>query len=116
MKHYYKAFVKDGKFKLRNRTGFDASIKHYRDGDYLVALYAIREKDQREWQQFYFAVLGEWSNDTGYSKDWIHDMIKSELFPEIFETETSTTDLSNTQWNILFLNLENFLILKFENK
>ena len=115
MKHYYKGKVEKGKFSLINRKAFDSSIKHYKDGEYLVTLFRLRNKDQREWQQFYFAVLGEWSNDTGYTKDQLHDMIKSELFTELFDGETSTTELSNTQWNILFLNLENFLILKFEN-
>lgn len=115
MKHYYPGLIKNGKFALRSRQAFDNSIKHYKDGEYLVALYNLREKDQIEWQQFYFAVIGEWSTDTGYTKDEIHEMVKSELFPEIFDNEASTTELSNIQWNILFLNLENFLILKFEN-
>jgi hypothetical protein len=115
MKHYYRATVKDGKFKLRNSKVFNESIKYYQDGNYLVALYKMTDKTTREWQQLYFAVLGEWSNDTGLTKDELHDMIKAELFDELFE-KTSTTDLTNREWNILFINLENFLILKFENK
>lgn len=116
MKHYYKSFVKDGKFKLRSRTAFDASIKHYRDGDYLVALYKITDKTTREWQEFYFVTLGGWSEDTGYTKSELHDIIKAELFAELFDGETSTTELNNTQWNILFINLEKWLTLKFENQ
>ena len=116
MKHYYQGVVKNGKFALRSRKGFDASIKYYKDGEYLVALYSMREKDPQEWRQFYFAQLGEWSLDTGYTKDDLHTMVKDELFPELFEGETSTTELTNTQWNILFLNLQNWLILKFENR
>jgi hypothetical protein len=116
MKHYYRSFVKDGKFKLRSRTAFDTSIKHYRDGEYLVALYKITDKTTREWQEFYFVTLGGWSEDVGYTKEELHGIIKSELFPELFDGETSTTQLSNTQWNILFLNLIPFLTLKFENK
>jgi hypothetical protein len=116
MKHYYQGVVKDGRFALRSRKGFDASIKYYKDGEYLVALYSMREKDPQEWRQFYFAVLNEWSLDTGYTKEELHEMVKDELFPELFDGETSTSQLTNTQWNILFLNLEPYLILKFENK
>lgn len=116
MKHYYKGKVEKGKFSLLNRKAFDTSIKHYKDGEYLVTLFRLRNKDQREWQEFYFAVLGNWSDDTGYTKGELHDMVKQELFPDLFETETSTTELTNEQWNILFFNLERFLILKFENR
>jgi hypothetical protein len=116
MKHYYPGVVKNKRFALRNRAGFDAAIKHYKDGEYLVVLHSMKEKDLIEWRRFYFAQLGEWSVDTGYEKADLHQMVKDELFPELFEGETSTADLTNTQWNILFLNLQDWLILKFENK
>ena len=116
MRHYYKGTIKQGKFKLNNKKAFDSSVSHFRDGNYLVALLNLTNKSQREWQAFYFAILGEWSNDVGLTKAELHDLVKSELFPDLFETETSTTDLSNEKWNILFFNLENFLILKFENR
>lgn len=115
MKHYYKGVVKDGKFALKDRKSFDDSLRYYQDGSYLLVLYKMTDKTTREWQQFYFAVLGEWSNDTGLTKDELHDLVKSELFPELFDA-TSTTDLTVKEWNVLFLNLENFLIIKFENK
>src|SRR5271155_2700668 len=114
MRHYYRATVKDGKFKLRNSQAFNDSIHYYQDGNYLVALYRMTDKTTREWQQLYFVVLGEWSNDTGLTKDELHDMIKAELFDELFD-KVSTTDLTNKEWNVLFLNLENFLLLKNEN-
>ncbi len=114
--NYYRGSIQDGKFKMANRKAFEASIEHYPDGKYLVVLYKMTEKTTREWQEYYFAVLGEWCNDFGISKDQLHDEVKTELFPELFEDITSTTNLTNEQWNILFLNLNNFLILKFENK
>lgn len=116
MRHYYKGTIKQGKFKLNSRVAFEASVRHLRDGNYLVALLNLTNKNQREWQAFYFAILGEWSNDVGLAKAELHDLVKTELFPDLFEDITSTTDLSNEQWNILFFNLENFLILKFENR
>lgn len=116
MRYYYKGTIKDGKFKLNNRKAFDSSVSNLRDGNYLVALLNLTNKNQREWQLFYFAVLGSWSEDVGLTKSELHDLVKSELFPELFELETSTTELTNEQWNILFFNLERFLILKFENK
>lgn len=116
MRYYYKGTIKNGKFNLNNRKAFDSSVSHLRDGNYLVALLNLTNKSQREWQAFYFAVLGEWSNDVGLTKSELHDLVKSELFPDLFENITSTTELSNTEWNILFFNLENFLLIKFENK
>jgi hypothetical protein len=73
------------------------------------------DRTEREWQNHYFAVLGEWSFDAGYTKADLHTLVKDELFTKLFDEPLSTASLTTEQWNIVFLNLENFLILKFEN-
>lgn len=74
-----------------------------------------QDRTEREFQNHYFAILGEWSLDTGWAKDELHQLVKKELFTELFDEEVSTADLDVESWNIVFLNLENFLILQFEN-
>jgi hypothetical protein len=115
MKRYHKAEIKNGKF-ISDKQRFRQSIGSLPDGRYLFCLISTQDRTPRDWQNYYFAILGEWSLDTGYTKDDLHQMIKSELFPQVFETETSTTALDGDQWQILMWNLENWLILKFENR
>jgi hypothetical protein len=86
------------------------------DGSYLLLLLKTEDKTAREWQNYYFAIIGEWSLDTGYTKKELHHLIKDDLFPQLFDGETSSTELDTDQWKILMWNLENYLILKFENR
>lgn len=115
MIQYHKAKIKDGKF-YSNRKLFQQRVSSLPDGEYVLMLIKLQDRTPREFQNHYFAILGEWSLDSGYSKDEIHQMVKEELFVDLFDDEISTSDLTVEQWNIVFLNLENFLILKFENK
>lgn len=115
MKWYHKAKIVKGKF-ISDKKRFTDSVATMIDGDYLFCLIKSSDKTPREWQNYYFVIIGEWSLDVGYTKDELHQMIKDELFPQVFETETSTTDLTVEQWQILLWNLENFLVIKFENK
>lgn len=114
MKRYHRAEIKNGKF-ISDKQRFNDSMASMPDGQYLWCLIKTQDRTPRDWQNYYFAVLGEWSLDTGYTKDNLHQMVKADLFPELF-TETSTTDLDADQWNMLIWNLENYLILKFENR
>lgn len=114
MKRYHKAQIKDGKF-ISDRMKFREMISSMPDGSYLILLLKTEDKTPREWQNYYFAIIGEWSLDTGYTKDELHQMIKDELFPQLFKV-SSTTDLDTDQWKMLMWNLENWLIIKFENR
>lgn len=108
MPYYCNAKIKDGKL-------FNRSVSHMTDGDYILCLIKQHNGTTRDFQKLYFAQLGEWSYDTGWTKDMLHDLVKSELFVELFKEEISTTDLTQAQWNILISELQSFLILKFEN-
>lgn len=114
MKKYQKAEVVKGKF-ISDKNRFKEMIANTPDGKYLFCLISIQDRSPREWQNFYFAVLGQWSLDTGYTKDDLHQMAKDELFPELTD-KTSTGDLDADEWNVIMWNLENWLILKFENR
>src|SRR5688572_21213691 len=114
MLQYHKAKVKDGKF-ISDKKLFRDRVSSLPDGNYFMVLIKQFDRTPREWQNHYFALLGEWSNDMGWSKSDLHDYVKEHLFNELFDEEISTADLTIEQWNIVFLNLENFLILRFEN-
>lgn len=115
MKRYHRAEISNGKF-ISDKERFKSTMATMPDGRYLFCLIKTQDRTLRDWQNYYFAVLGEWSLDSGYSKDEIHQMVKTELFPQLYEQETSTRDLDEDQWNIMMWNLENWLILKFENR
>jgi hypothetical protein len=114
MNQYHRATIKNGQF-FSDKKVFNDRIKDLPDGNYLMLLIKQFNRTVREWQNHYFAILGEWSNDMGWSKSDLHDYVKEHLFNELFGEEISTADLTEEQWNIVFLNLENFLILQFEN-
>jgi hypothetical protein len=115
MKRYHRAEIKDGKF-ISDKERFKQSIASMPDGKYLWCLIKTQDRSPRDWQNYYFAILGEWSLDTGYTKDELHQMVKNELFPQLYEGKASTTELDVDQWNMMMWNLENWLILKFENR
>lgn len=94
---------------------FLKKIRKMQDGDYIVAIFKQINGTTREMQKLYFAILGEWMNDTGWTKDKLHDLVKEELFPQLF-LYTSTSQLTNKEWTILIREVDDFLILKFENK
>lgn len=116
MKQYHKGKIKDGILVLSNKQQFRSLVKSSPDCDCLLFLLKTSNRTQREWQEYYFAVLGAWSLDVGITKAELHELVKAELFQDLFDLDVaSTTDMSNDEWNILMLNLENWLILKFEN-
>lgn len=99
-----------------NKESFREKIANAFDGKYLMVLIRYPDKSQRDWQNYYYFVIGQWAISQGWTKSDLHDLIKLELFDSLFDGEvTSTNDLSLEQWKILFFNLENFLHRKFEN-
>jgi hypothetical protein len=114
MIQYHKASIKNGKFQS-DRKLFQERVASLPDGNYFLMLIKQQDRTERDFQNHYFAILGEWSLDCGYTKEELHELIKEELFTELFDGAISTSMLTVEQWNIVFLNLENFLILKFEN-
>ena len=116
MKRYTSAHIKKGKLYINKKEEFNGAIKTMPDGNYIFCLIKLNDKSNRDLQNQYFAILEEFSLSYGFTKMELHDLVKSELFPQLFDEETSTTELDNKQWNILLLNLESFLILKFENR
>lgn len=115
MKRFFKGRIKGGEFK-GDTENFRRNAKTLPDGNYIYFLIKVTDKDRRECQNFYFAILGSWSLDTGFTRKELHSLVKEELFVSLFGEEISTTDLTPQQWTIVFLELENWLILKFENK
>ncbi len=113
MKRYFKAKIKEGKF-ISNKQYFKDSVASLPDGDYLHLLIKVSDRNQRENQNYYFAQLGEWA-DTGYSREELHEIVKNDLFVQLFDAPLSTTELTREQWSMVFFNLEVFLITKFEN-
>lgn len=115
MGKYYNAKINDqGVLLLEDKKHFLRSIRYMGEGDYVLHVMKRIDGNQRDMQKLYFAILGEWCNDTGWTKDELHTLVKDELFLELFD-KTSTTDLDPTEWTILIMELENFLIIKFEN-
>jgi len=115
VKRYHKAEIKNGKF-VSDKQRFKDMVSSLPDGSYLMLLIKRSERTPRESQNYYFTQLGEWSLSTGWDKLSLHELIKSELFVELFDAPISSSDLDEEMWSIVFLNLENFLICKFENK
>lgn len=115
MIQYHSIKLKDGNLKFLNKDAKNI-IALMPEGIYLVALISMNDKDPRDCQNRYFAILGEWSLSTGWTKDELHTLVKDELFGEIFVGDVSTSDLSASDWTIVFFQLESFLIKKFENK
>ena len=115
MGKYFDAEINKGVLIMEDRKHFLRTVKHMADGDYIVSIFKQIQGTTRDFQKLYFAILGEWSNDTGWTKDELHSLIKNELFPELFES-TSTADLSQHEWTLLVREVEDFLIIKFENK
>jgi hypothetical protein len=115
MIQYHGAEIKKGKLKFFNREATNI-IGSMPDGVYLVAVMSMNPKDTRDNQNRYFVQLGEWSLTTGWTKEDLHDLVKEEFFTELFGEELSTTQLDQDQWTMVFFQLENFLLRKFENK
>ena len=115
MKRYFKAKIKNGKF-YSDKQKFDAGVANMPDGDYVHLLIKVSDRTPRESQNYYFVQIGEWANSVGYSKEDLHELVKDELFVELFDEPRSTSDLTKEDWMIVFLNLETFLISKFENR
>lgn len=111
---YHLVTLQKGKIKFVNNNSRNL-LSSLDDGYYIVCFLKANDSDTRGNQNRYFFILGEWSLSTGWTKEDLHELVKDELFKELFEESLSTTDLSNEQWTILFLQLENFLIKKFEN-
>lgn len=112
---YQVAKIKDGIFHS-DKDKFRQMVSTMDDGTYLYCLLKQSDRTLRESQNFYFVQLGDWSLSTGYSKEELHDIVKNGLFVELFGEPISTSDLSKDQWSAVFFNLENFLLIKFENK
>lgn len=115
MIQYHGAEIKNGKLKFFNRESKNI-IGTMPDGVYLVAVMSMNDKDTRANQNRYYVTLGEWALSVGWSKEDLHDLVKEELFQELFDAPLSTTELDAEQWTMVFFQLENFLMRKFENK
>lgn len=113
---YHGAKIINGKLKLNNKDKFKGLIASQEDGPVVLVVMNMNEKDVRSCQNRYFAQLGEWSNSVGERKEFLHDLVKEELFVNLFGEALSTTELTSEQWTMVFFNLENFLIRKYENK
>jgi len=114
MPQYHEAKIKNGKLSVDNES-FLRAVRSLPDGDYILSITKQHHGSTREFQKLYFAILGEWSNDMGWTKDELHELVKNELFVELFEHAVSTSELSTAEWNIVMNNIETFLITKFEN-
>lgn len=114
MIQYHGAELKKGKIKFFNREAKNI-IATMPEGTYLVAILSMNDKSTRDNQNRYFAILGEWSLSTGWTKEDLHDLVKEELFMEMFDDEISTVDLTPEEWTMVFFQLENFLLRKFKN-
>lgn len=115
MKRYFKAQIKKGKF-ISDKKYFKDSVATMPDGDYLFLLIKTSDRTLRENQNYYFTQLGEWANSTGHTKEELHDIVKNDLFLQLFDEPISTSELTEEEWVMIFLNLETFLLAKFENK
>lgn len=115
MGKYFDASIVNGSLVMDDRKQFLRSIKYMDDGDYIVSIFKQIQGTSRDMQKLYFAILGEWSNDTGWTKDELHALVKDDLFPTLFDA-VSTADLNPHEWTLLIREVEDFLILKFENK
>ena len=113
---YHGAKIINGKLKLNNKEKFKGLVANLEDGPYVLVLMNMNDKDVRSCQNRYFAQLGEWSTSVGERKEFLHDLVKEELFTNLFGEALSTTELNAEQWTMVFFNLENFLIRKYENK
>jgi hypothetical protein len=112
---YFDAHISGGSLIMRDKRQFLRTIRKMPEGEYIVSIFKQIKGTSRDMQKLYFAILGEWSNDTGWTKDWLHDLVKEELFPTLFE-QTSTSDLTSVEWTLLIREVDDFLIMKFENK
>lgn len=115
MIQYHPAKIKSGQF-FSDKKKFADRVSHLPDGDYIHMLIKVTNKTTREFQNYYFVFIGQWALDYGWTKSDLHDYIKANLFTELFDEEKSTTEMSQEEWTIVFLNLENFLIGLFDTK
>ena len=113
---FHSASIKNGKLKVSRKDKFDSIIGSMNDGPYVLIVLSMNEKDTRDCQNRYFAQLGEWSSVTGETKEFLHEMVKDELFADLFGKPLSTNDLTPEQWTMVFFNLENFFLLKYDNR
>jgi len=116
MIQYHGAKIQNGKLRFFNRDSKNLINSIPEDSVLLVAVMSMNEKSTRDNQNRYYVTLGEWASSTGWSKEDLHDLVKEELFNELFEEPLSTTELNAEQWTMVFFQLENFLMRKFENK
>lgn len=115
MIQYHGMELKNGKLKFLNKDSKNI-ISSMPDGIYLAAFMSMNSKNTRDNQNRYYVTLGEWVSSTGWTKEDLHDLVKEELFQELFDAPLSTTELDAKQWTMVFFQLENFLMRKFENK
>jgi hypothetical protein len=115
MGKYFEAEIAYGTLIMADKNRFLRTIRNMPEGDYIVSIFKKTKGTSREMQKLYFAILGEWMNDTGWTKDELHELVKTELFPTLFD-QTSTSDLTSKEWTILIREVEDFLIVKFENR
>lgn len=113
---FHKASVtEDHKFKS-DKEQFKNIVSNLFPGDYLLCFLKLSDRNIREWQNYYRAVLGELSLHSGYTKPELHDMIKEAVLADMLEPgeEESTTVLDTTRWQMFFLNFASWAHNNFD--
>lgn len=93
---YYKPTIKNGQFFL-NKEKFRKSVSTMPDGNYLMILVKMSDKDEREFQKWYRVLLKEMSLTTGHSPEEMHELAKADVLSEM--GLSSTTELDTIGWN-----------------
>ena len=105
--------AKISKSKLNvEQPSYNNAMKHMKDGDYLLLLVSLsNDRDVREWQRLYRAVLKQMSLDTGHTPSEMHDFAKDDVLSQM--QLSSTTELDPIRWKEYIERLSEWALDKF---
>lgn len=116
LQRYHKCDITGGKLVLGNRDRFTAACSTLPEGKYLLTLTKLSDRNIRESQKYYFAILTELSRHTGEEKMDLHEMIKADVLHGMFPSrkKLTTTKLDEDQWDMFIMNVAFWAFRNYE--
>lgn len=75
--------VKGGRLRIRNRRAFDLALQSFKDGEVAIKVEKRRATRSQQANAYYWsAVVGTFSDATGYSPDEVHEIFKAKFPPK----------------------------------
>lgn len=122
MQQTHSAQIINGRLVPKNVSQFNRSMTAMPDGEYVIFVESWYDKSLYSWMKKYRRMVDVVAKDAGEQKQDIHEMVKREILPELFENkdlllqpaypEISTKYLNEHGWDML---IKNFQFWVFKN-